>query len=270
MDADNAFKNDATLEDDQMTSAPMSPSSQEMFVLRETHKYIFFGPSRKDVKNTYFEAVYLFEKKLRIQAGQKVILSHSKETYGVALVGQAQNRQVWVWLVSFQNEDVVKRLIVQVNEIVGTQTPEEQEICRNALARYQRKSHSYRAMLAAQEASLQSSSDSNSPLNSRRSLRSHIRPSFFDDVEPKAKRFKRPYGRRYYDSDDEVEDAFDEDDQMEEDEDVYSNRRISSPSGKSQLSRQNLEAGDLFLTLLECVVMTLQTEYPQSAQPITV
>jgi hypothetical protein len=66
-----------------------SSSSQEMFVLRETHKYIFFGPSRKDVKNTYFEAVYLYEKKLKIQAGQKVLLvNHGKEPYGVALVGK--------------------------------------------------------------------------------------------------------------------------------------------------------------------------------------
>lgn len=64
-------------------------TTEDMHVLRETHKYIFFGPSRKDLKNTYFQAVYLFEKKLRIQAGQKVILTHnSKEEYGVALVGK--------------------------------------------------------------------------------------------------------------------------------------------------------------------------------------
>ena len=104
---------------------------EDLHVLRETHKYIFFGPMRKDLKNTYFGAVHLFEKKLRIQAGQKVVLAHgSKEVYGVALVGQAQNRQVWVWLVSFQTEDVVKRLIVQVQDIVGTQSPDERDVCR--------------------------------------------------------------------------------------------------------------------------------------------
>jgi hypothetical protein len=61
---------------------------EDLHVLRETHKYIFFGPMRKDLKNTYFGAVYLFEKKLRFQAGQKVVLAHnSKDIYGVALVG---------------------------------------------------------------------------------------------------------------------------------------------------------------------------------------
>jgi len=258
-----------------------SSSSQEMFVLRETHKYIFFGPSRKDVKNTYFEAVYLYEKKLKIQAGQKVLLvNHGKEPYGVALVGQAQNRQVWVWLVSFQTEDVVKRLIVTVADIVGTQSPEEEEMCKQALSRYQRKSSSYRAMLAAQQQQDQGSSGNsaeeenlakNSPSAARR-LRSH-------DKEPRPKRMKRPYNRNrlFDDEEEEEEDAFDQGETDSEEEETrvrYSKSRYSSSSPQpptkrlavaspQQLNTHRIQHGELFMTLLECVVMTLHSEYPE-------
>jgi len=260
-----------------------SSSSQEMFVLRETHKYIFFGPSKKDIKNTYFEAVYLYEKKLKIQAGQKVLLvNHGKEPYGVALVGQAQNRQVWVWLVSFQTEEVVKRLIVTVADIVGTQSPEEEEMCKQSLSRYQRKSSSYRAMLQAQQQDQISSGNSaeeenakNSPSAARR-LRSHDKGT----PEPRPKRMKRPYNRnRMYDDEDEdeEEDAFDQGETDSEEEETrvrYSKSRYSSSSPQpptkrlavaspQQLNTHRIQHGELFMTLLECVVMTLHSEYPE-------
>jgi len=252
----------ATLKNDgdyvQAMSKPLNGLSQDMFVLRETHKYIFFGPSRKDVKNTYFEAVYLFEKKLRIQAGQKVVLSHGKEVYGVALVGQAQNRQVWVWLVSFQTEDVMKRLIVQVSDIVGVQSPEEKEMCQNALARYQRKSSSYRSYAQQQNQNQDSSGESEGRLASRR-LRSQ------NDNSPTArpKRAKRPYNRRF---DDDFE--MDEEEEMDEPveyEDISGSdeEEITGSPAKKTKTAERIAHGELFATLLECVVLTLQTEYPQ-------
>jgi len=260
----------ATLKSDsdyvQAMSKPLNGLSQDMFVLRETHKYIFFGPSRKDVKNTYFEAVYLFEKKLRIQAGQKVVLSHGKEVYGVALVGQAQNRQVWVWLVSFQTEDVMKRLIVQVSDIVGVQSPEEREMCQNALARYQRKSSSYRTFAAQQTQNPDSSGDGESSegrvaLTTRR-LRSH-------EGSPTArpKRAKRPYNRRFDDDFEmEEEEEMEENVEYEDDSDRSDEEEITaSPRKKTKtIGDQRLpQHGELFTTLLECVVLALQTEYPQ-------
>jgi len=244
-----------------------------MFVMRETHKYIFYGPSRKDIKNTYFEAVYLFEKKLRIQAGQKVILGHNKEVYGVALVGQAQNRQVWVWLVSFQTEDVVKRLIVQVADIVGSQTTEEQDICRNALARYQRKSANYRNMLGTNDPvspPLQGSgTDSDQPGTpikgspATRRLRSQHKGDGSSDERPK--RAKRTYNRyKVYEDEEEEEDAFDEL-ELDDDEEEESFKRRSSPKKQLNVKRQRIECGELFMTLLECVVMTLEKEYPDQS-----
>lgn len=269
---------------------------EDLHVLRETHKYIFFGPMRKDLKNTYFGGVYLFEKKLRIHAGQKVILSHSKEVYGVALVGQAQNRQVWVWLVSFQTEDVVKRLIVQVSDIVGTQNAEETQICRSALARYQRRSHSYAASLAtvtAETAASSSDSSMNSPLSVRRLTRSHSR-TYSDSEEPRPKRPRRRTPKDEYAEDDfveeeeEDEDSFDEKlDEDEEEEEIYTfptlrrNAFLGSPMSspcaspqrsppkylmkdkKELMACQRQQCGELFMTLLECVAVTLASEYPQ-------
>jgi len=248
-------------------------NSQDMFVMRETHKYIFYGPSRKDVKNTYFEAVYLFEKKLRIQAGQKVVLGHNKEVYGVALVGQAQNRQVWVWLVSFQTEDVVKRLIVQVADIVGSQSSEEQDICRNALARYQRKSANYRNMLGNNDpicSPLNGSSTDSEPGTpikgspATRRLRSQVKPEGSSDERPK--RAKRSYNRyKIYDDEEEEEDAFDEIDLDDDEEEENNYKRRSSPKKQLNIKRQRIECGELFMTLLECVVMTLEKEYPDQS-----
>jgi hypothetical protein len=101
-------------------------------------------------------------------------------------LGQAQNRQVWVWLVSFETEDVVKRLIVQVQDIVGWQTPKEREVCRNALARYQRRSRSYEA---AMRASQSDTSPVPSPISTRRVTRTTTVKS--DEEDPKPKRVKR-------------------------------------------------------------------------------
>jgi len=237
---------------------------EDLHVLRETHKYIFFGPMRKDLKNTYFGAVYLFEKKLRFQAGQKVVLAHnSKDVYGVALVGQAQNRQVWVWLVSFETEDVVKRLIVQVQDIVGWQTPKEREVCRSALARYQRRSRSYEA---AMRASQSDSSPVPSPISTRRVTRGTIKS---DEEDPKPKRVKRRIAIvDEFSESEEEEDAFDESETDSDSSGGSPSRRRRLPPAhkkrntmdhKSILRRQT---GDLFMTLLECVVMTLATEYP--------
>jgi len=238
---------------------------EDLHVLRETHKYIFFGPMRKDLKNTYFGAVYLFEKKLRFQAGQKVVLAHnSKDVYGVALVGQAQNRQVWVWLVSFETEDVVKRLIVQVQDIVGWQTPKEREVCRSALARYQRRSRSYEASMRASQSD---SSPVPSPISTRRVTRNTIKSD--EEHDPKPKRVKRRIAIvDEFSESEEEEDEFDESESESDSEGGSSPQRRRLPPAhkkrntmdhKSILRRQT---GDLFMTLLECVVMTLATEYP--------
>jgi hypothetical protein len=239
---------------------------EDMHVLRETHKYIFFGPSKKDLKNTYFQAVYLFEKKLRIQAGQRVVLTHnSKEEYGVALVGQAQNRQVWVWLVSFQTEDVVKRLIVQVSAITGQQTPEEQEICRNSLSRYQRKSSSY-AAYAAVTSSPSSTSENSSPNRTPLSTRRLRSQALKTDRELRPKR-KPKFNRRSADDSENSED----DDFYYSSSPSFSNSATNSPIISARELHEaadkkdhRLEHGELFMTLLECVVMTLAKEYPQS------
>jgi len=234
---------------------------EDLHALRETHKYIFFGPMRKDLKNTYFGAVYLFEKKLRFQAGQKVVLGNSKDVYGVALVGQAQNRQVWVWLVSFETEDVVKRLIVQVQDIVGWQTPQEREVCRNALARYQRRSRSYGA-------SQSDSSPVSSPLSTRRVTRTPIR-SDDEERDPKPKRVKRRITIvDEFSESEEDEDSFEET-ESESDREELSPRRHSVPIHKKQRNLMDhksilrKQTGDRFMTLLECVVMTLAVEYPE-------
>jgi len=244
---------------------PMAGLNQEMFAMRETHKYIFFGPARKDVKNTYFEAVYLFEKKLRIQAGQKVVLAHSKETYGVALVGQAQNRQVWVWLVSFQTEDVMKRLIVQVADIIGVQSNEEQEMCRNALTRYQRKSASYRALVSQGQENADSSptSGGESPENQGPIRIRRLRMRSEETSPSRPKRAKKAYNRhRDYEEEYEEEDeSFEFADTESEEEAV----EYAKPNPKS-VTTQRMEHGELFMTLLECVVMTLQNEYPQAVK----
>jgi hypothetical protein len=240
---------------------------EDLYVMRETHKYIFYGPMRKDLKNTFFGAVYLFEKKLRIQAGQKVILEHNpREQYGVALVGQAQNRQVWVWLVSFQTEDIVKRLIVQVKSIVGMQSAEEKQICKSALSRYQRRSRSYDPNMNVSVSTTSTPSGSSNdetpqkaPLSARR-LRSQIKPI----EEKRTKRIRRersPIKATGSDhSSEEEEDAYDLTGESSEDT-VESEEE--NPQG--QLLKFKREQGDLFMTLLECVVMTLATEYPQAA-----
>jgi len=241
-------------------------TTEDMHVLRETHKYIFFGPSKKDLKNTYFEAVYLFEKKLRIQAGQKVVLAHnSKEEYGVALVGQAQNRQVWVWLVSFQTEDVVKRLIVQVSAITGYQTSEESEICRNALSRYQRKSSSYAAYTAAisSPSTSENSSPNRTPLSTRR-LRSH---GLKTDRELRPKRKPR-FSRKSDDSENSEEDDYyyssESYPNSASNSPLISSRKSHDSDGSDRKKDHRMEHGELFMTLLECVVMTLAKEYPQT------
>jgi len=256
-----------------LTSDVEDVSPDDLHVLRETHKYIFYGPMLKDLKNTYFGAVYLFEKKLRIQAGQKVTLAHgSKETYGVALVGQAQNRQVWVWLVSFQTEDVVKRLIVQVHEIVGQQTPHERELCRNALARYQRRSRSYAAYVQHQaqlSADSQSDHSPSSPSPARnmptRQTRSQNRS---DEEDPKprrqSKRKTAPIEEEDSDFDSEESKELSETSSEEE----LPRRRsppVTSKRPKWDRSMQiRKQTGALFLSLLEIVVTTLANEYPQA------
>jgi hypothetical protein len=239
---------------------------EDLHVLRETHKYIFFGPMHKDLKNTYFGAVYLYEKKLRFQAGQKVVLAHnSKDVYGIALVGQAQNRQVWVWLVSLETEEMVKRLIVQVQDIVGWQTPKEREICKNSLARYQRRSRSY-------DSSVRASQSDSSPipakiLTPRRQTRGG-QNEIKSDEDSRPKRAKR---RIEIDEYSESEDSFAETDSESDSESSPERRERGSPIIKRQRKNQpsfdrksqlRKQTGDLFMTLLECVVMTLAKEYP--------
>jgi len=114
---------------------------QEIYVIRETHNYLFFGPVRKDEKNTaFFAALYLFKKKMHLQPGQKVSLYDHEGEFGVALVGQAQNRQVWVWLLSFDTNEIVKKSISLVHAVTGVQSPEELQICKDALMRYEKRS----------------------------------------------------------------------------------------------------------------------------------
>jgi len=114
---------------------------QEIYVIRETHNYLFFGPVRKDEKNTaFFAALYLFKKKMHLQPGQKVSLYDHEGEFGVALVGQAQNRQVWVWLLSFDTNEIVKKSISLVHSVTGVQSPEELQICKDALMRYEKRS----------------------------------------------------------------------------------------------------------------------------------
>jgi hypothetical protein len=114
---------------------------QEIHVMRETHNYLFFGPVRKDEKNTaYFSALYLFKKKMHLQPGQKVTLYDHDGEFGLALVGQAQNRQVWVWLLSFETNEIVKKSISLVHSVTGVQSPEELQVCKESLARYEKRS----------------------------------------------------------------------------------------------------------------------------------